>query len=147
MSVDERTATFTVPEEAEDFVNKTGIDTLAIAIGTAHGEYKGIPNLDFDKLSEIKKLVSLPLVLHGASGVPDSQITESLKRGISKINIATELKIPMAHAIKEVLNNNPKENDPRNYMGEAKKAIVDVVRKKIRLCGGTDFAECLKGRV
>ncbi len=140
LAIDEREATFTVPEEAKDFVDRTGIDMLAIAIGTAHGEYKGEPKLDFERLSEIRKIVNLPLILHGASGVPDMQIKESLKRGISKINIATELKNPMAAAIKEAFANNPKENDPRNYMGNAKKAVKEVVREKIRLCNGTNLA-------
>ncbi len=143
LAVDEREATFTVPEEALDFVQKTGIDMLAIAIGTAHGEYKGEPKLDFERLSAIRGLVDLPLILHGASGVPDWQIKESLKRGISKINIATELKIPMADAIKKCFADKPKENDPRNYMGAAKKAVTEVVREKIRLCGGTGFADRL----
>lgn len=137
--VDDAHAAFTVPNEAFDFVNQTGIDMLAIAIGTAHGEYKGEPNLDFERLSEIRKLVDVPLILHGASGVPDHQIKESLKRGISKINIATELKIPMAAAIKETFANKPSENDPRNYMDAAKNAVKEVVREKIRLCGGTNL--------
>ena len=137
LAVDEREASFTVPEEAKDFVCKTGIDMLAIAIGTAHGEYKGEPNLDFERLSEIRKIVSLPLILHGASGVPDYQIKEALKRGISKINIATELKIPMAAAIKKTFELNPKENDPRNYMGAAKMAVKEVVKEKIRLCNSS----------
>lgn len=140
LAIDAREATFTVPEEAKDFVDKTGIDMLAIAIGTAHGEYKGEPKLDFERLSAIRKVVDLPLILHGASGVPDVQIKESLKRGISKINIATELKNPMAAAIKETFANNPKENDPRNYMGNAKIAVKEVVREKIRLCNGTNLA-------
>lgn len=143
MTIDERTATFTVPSEAKDFVEKTGLDTLAVAIGTAHGEYKGEPKLDFERLSEIRALIDLPLVLHGASGVPDYQIKESLKRGISKINIATELKIPMAKAIQEVFRENPAENDPRNYMGRAKAAVEEVVRQKIRLCNGTGLADKL----
>lgn len=132
--VNEREAAFTVPSEAKDFVDQTGIDLLAIAIGTAHGEYKGKPNLDFERLTQIRNLVDLPLVLHGASGVPDDQIKESLARGISKINIATELKIPMAAAIKECFKANPTENDPRKYMGMAKDAVREVVREKIRLC-------------
>ncbi len=144
LTVDEREATFTVPSEAVEFVKATGIDTLAIAIGTAHGEYKGEPKLDFERLSEIRKCVDLPLVLHGASGVPDYQIKESLSRGISKINIATELKIPMAKAIKECFANKPTEIDPRNYMGAAKLAVKEVVREKIRLCNGTNLADCLK---
>ncbi len=143
LTVDEKTASFTVPSQAKDFVEKTGLDTLAVAIGTAHGEYKGVPDLDFERLEKIRELVALPLVLHGASGVPDHQIKASLERGISKINIATELKIPMARAIQEVFKNNPKENDPRNYMGAARSAVKEVVRQKIRLCNGTDFASRL----
>ncbi|MBQ8207559.1 MAG: tagatose-bisphosphate aldolase subunit GatY [Clostridia bacterium] len=141
LSVDERTATFTVPAEAKDFVDRTDIDMLAIAIGTAHGEYKGEPRLDFERLSAIREAVDCPLILHGASGIPDYQIKESLRRGISKINIATELKIPMAYAIKKCFEEKPNENDPRNYMGSAKNAVREVVRRKIRLCGGTNFAD------
>ena len=141
LAVDEREATFTVPSEAKDFVDKTGIDMLAIAIGTAHGEYKGVPNLDFERLSEIRKITTLPLILHGASGVPDYQIAEALKRGISKINIATELKIPMAQAIKDMFAAKPSENDPRNYMGAAKLAVKEVAKQKIRLCGSSGLAK------
>jgi tagatose bisphosphate family class II aldolase len=141
MSVDEREATFTVPEEADDFVRSTGIDTLAIAIGTAHGMYKGEPKLDFERLSAIKRLVDIPLVLHGASGVPDESVKEAIRRGICKINIATELKIPMALAIQEWFKNNSKETDPRNYMGAAKQAVKQVVREKIRLCGSSGLAD------
>ena len=143
LTVDERQATFTVPAQAKAFVEATGIDMLAIAIGTAHGEYKGKPELDFERLSEIRKLVDIPLILHGASGVPEEQIRESLRRGISKINIATELKIPMAAAIQQTFAEKPTENDPRKYMGNAKKAVTEVVRQKIRMCGGTNFADKL----
>lgn len=143
LTVDEREATFTVPGEALQFVEATGIDTLAIAIGTAHGEYKGEPKLDFERLSAIKELINLPLVLHGASGVPDDSIREALRRGICKINIATELKIPMAKAIQECFRLNPKENDPRNYMGAAKEAVKSVVREKIRLCNSSGLADRL----
>lgn len=135
MTVDEKEATFTVPKEAEAYVNATGVDTLAIAIGTAHGVYKGEPKLDFERLSEIKELVTLPLVLHGASGVPDESIKEAIRRGICKVNIATELKLPMAKAIQKCFEKNPKENDPRNYMGAAKLAVKEVVKEKILLCG------------
>jgi tagatose bisphosphate family class II aldolase len=141
LTVDEREATFTVPAEAHDFAGATGIDILAIAIGTAHGEYKGEPKLDFERLAAIKRLVSIPLVLHGASGVPDESVREAIRRGICKINIATELKIPMAKAIQECFRQNPKENDPRNYMGAAKEAVKKVVREKIRLCGASGLAD------
>jgi tagatose bisphosphate family class II aldolase len=143
LTVDEREATFTVPEEAKDFVEKTEIDTLAIAIGTAHGEYKGEPKLDFKRLTEIHNLLSIPLVLHGASGVPDESVREAIGRGICKINIATELKVPMAKAIRECLANNPNESDPRNYMGAAKEAVKKVVREKIHLCNSSGLADNL----
>lgn len=144
MTVDEREATFTVPEEAQDFVNVTGINTLAVAIGTAHGEYKGEPELDFERLTAIRKLVDIPLVLHGASGVPDESVREAIRRGICKVNIATELKIPMAKAIQEIFAQKPKENDPRNYMGAAKEAVKEVAREKIRLCGTSGLADELR---
>jgi tagatose bisphosphate family class II aldolase len=139
--INEGEATFTVPGEAEAFVEATGIDTLAIAIGTAHGEYKGEPKLDFERLSEIKQRVDVPLVLHGASGVPDDSVREAIRRGICKINIATELKIPMALAIQRCFKENPKENDPRHYMGAAKAAVSKVVRDKIRLCRSQGLAD------
>jgi tagatose bisphosphate family class II aldolase len=142
--VDERDAAFTVPSEAKEFVEATGIDFLAIAIGTAHGMYKGEPKLDFQRLSFIKEVVDVPLVLHGASGVPEASIREAIRRGICKINIATELKIPMADAIKECFKNNPDENDPRNYMGNAKQAVKKAVREKIRMCMSNGFADELK---
>jgi tagatose bisphosphate family class II aldolase len=145
MFINEREAAFTIPEEAKAFVEVTGIDSLAIAIGTAHGVYKGEPRLDFERLSAIRKIVGIPLVLHGASGVPDDSIREALIRGIAKINIATELKLPMAEAIKESFAKNKDESDPRNYMGAAKKAVMEVVREKIRLCNSSGFAdECRK---
>ena len=144
MFVHDREACFTVPEEAKSFVQATGIDTLAIAIGTAHGVYKGEPKLDFERLTQIRNMLTLPLVLHGASGVPDDSIREAIKRGISKINIATELKIPMAEAIQECFRKNPRENDPRNYMGAAKEAVKRVVKNKIRLCGCNGLADELR---
>jgi tagatose bisphosphate family class II aldolase len=144
LSVDEREATFTIPEEAETFVAMTGIDSLAIAIGTAHGEYKGEPKLDFDRLSAIRERVSLPLVLHGASGVPDAAVREAIRRGICKVNIATELKIPMARAIQESFRTNAHDFDPRHYLGKAKEAVKNVVRAKIRLCGAHGLADELR---
>ena len=84
---------FTDPQQAKEFVERTCVDSLAVAIGTAHGLYKGVPKLDFDRLSAIRELVSIPLVLHGASGVPDEAVRESIRRGICKVNFATELRI------------------------------------------------------
>ena len=117
-----------MPEEALSFVEATGVDILAVAIGTAHGEYKGEPKLDFKRLMSIKELVDVPLVLHGASGIPDESIRKAIANGICRINIATELKVAMAHAIQEIFQRNPKENDPRKYMGAAKVAVKEVVK-------------------
>lgn len=141
--LNEADAAFTVPTEAESFAVETGIDSLAIAIGTAHGMYKGEPRLDFERLSAIHKIVRIPLVLHGASGVPDDSIKEAIRRGIVKINIATELKLPMAKAIQDSFSRNAEESDPRNYMGAAKKAVKAVVIEKIRLVNSSGLAkEC-----
>ncbi len=139
MFVNEADASYTIPEEAKKFVEDTGIDTLAVAIGTAHGMYKGEPNLDFERIAEIDGLVDIPLVLHGASGVPDDQVIKAIRLGMAKINIATELKNPMVAAIRDVIAN-PEENDPRNYMGAAKNAVKEVVKKKILLCGSEGLA-------
>ena len=143
MFINDADAAFTIPAEAKAFAEETGIDSLAIAIGTAHGMYKGEPKLDFERLTAIRKIVGIPLVLHGASGVPDESIREALRRGIVKINIATELKLPMAKAIQECFSKNPNESDPRNYMGAAKLAVKAVVKEKIRLCNSSGLAkEC-----
>ena len=125
----------TDPAAAKEFVERTGIDSLAVAIGTAHGLYKSEPKLDFDRLVEIRKVVDVPLVLHGASGVPDQSIIKAIGFGICKVNIATELKIPFTNAIREYLIANPDENDPRKYFAPAKAAVIDVAKNKILLCG------------
>jgi len=138
---DDEDAFFTVPSEAKAFVEDTGIDLLAVAIGTAHGIYKGEPKLQYERLSQIREVVDIPLVLHGASGIKEASIKEAIRRGINKINIATELKIPMAETIKQIFAEKPDENDPRNYMGAAKKAVMKVVREKIQICGSSGFAD------
>jgi tagatose 1,6-diphosphate aldolase GatY/KbaY len=135
MYVKEDKSAFTDPEMAADFVEKTGVDSLAIAIGTAHGMYKGEVKLDFERLKEIASLVDIPLVLHGASGVPDELVKKAIALGICKLNIATELKIPFANAIKEVFKNNPDESDPRKFLAPGERAIEEVVKEKIKLFG------------
>ena len=108
ITVDERDAALTIPEEAQDFAQVTGVDSLAIAIGTAHGLYKGEPKLDFDRLSAIREKVKIPLVLHGGSGVSDKDIKETISRGICKVNIATELKVPMRRPFRMCYSNQKK---------------------------------------
>lgn len=133
--VNDKDALYTNPKQALDFIEKTGIDCLAIAIGTAHGLYKSEPKLDFDRLSEIRSMVDIPLVLHGASGVPEKDVRECIKRGICKVNVATELKIAFSDALKQYFIEHPDANDPRHYMKPAKAAMKDIVKKIITTCG------------
>lgn len=132
--VDEKDSKYTNPAQAADFVKRTGIDSLAVAIGTAHGLYKEEPKLDFDRLAEIKAVVDIPLVLHGASGVPEEQVRKAISLGITKVNIATELKIPFSDNLRKYLVEHPEANDPRKYMADAKKAMAQVVKEKILMC-------------
>lgn len=132
--VDQKDALYTNPKQAKEFVERTNIDSLAVAIGTAHGLYKEEPKLDVERLVEIKKVVSIPLVLHGASGVPFETVRECIEKGISKVNIATELKIPFSDGLKAYLQENPEANDPRKYMSLAKENMKQVVIEKIKMC-------------
>ncbi|ALP89238.1 MULTISPECIES: tagatose bisphosphate family class II aldolase [Clostridium] len=136
--VDEKDAMYTNPDDAAEFVDKTNVDSLAIAIGTAHGLYKGEPKLDFERLKEIRSKVSIPLVLHGASDVPDELVKEAISLGICKVNVATDLKIPFADAVKKFFNENSKESDPRKYMTPGKEAMKEIVKHKIEVCGSAN---------
>ena len=135
IEVDAKDAMYTNPDDALEFVNRTGVDSLAIAIGTAHGLYKGEPKLDFERLKEIREKVNVPLVLHGASDVPDEKVEKAISLGICKVNIATDLKVPFSDAVKEYFKENPKSNDPRKYMTPGKEAMKKIVEHKIRVCG------------
>lgn len=156
IKVDARSATFTDPDEAAEFVERTGVDSLAIAIGTSHGAYKfkGDPYLDFERLKVIHNLIpETPLVLHGAStvlkefvdrcneyggeipgaqGVPEDMIRESTKWGICKVNIDTDLRLAMTAEIRRVLKESPEEFDPRKYLGPGREAITRMVQHKIK---------------
>ena len=156
IKVDARNATFTDPEEAAEFVARTGVDSLAIAIGTSHGAYKfkGDPYLDFERLKKIHELIpDTPLVLHGAStvlpefvkacneyggeipgaqGVPEDMIKEATKYGICKVNIDTDLRLAMTASIRKYLAENPADFDPRKYLGPARQAIQDMVQHKVK---------------
>ncbi len=156
VNVSERDAKFTNPEQAQEFVERTGVDSLAIAIGTSHGAYKfkGDPYLDFERLGEIEKLIpNTPLVLHGASsvlkefvdtcnkyggnipgaqGVPEAMIQEAVKHHVCKVNIDTDLRLAMTAAIRKVFVENPAEFDPRKYLGPGRAAIKGMVQHKIR---------------
>jgi tagatose 1,6-diphosphate aldolase GatY/KbaY len=138
LNVDAKNAAYTDPDSAVQFVKRTGIDSLAVAIGTAHGLYKGEPRLDFERLIKIRELVDIPLVLHGASDVPDEKVRKAIEYGISKVNIATDLKIPFAEAVKKYFKENPEVNDLRKYMIPGKTAMKAVVEHKIQVCGSAN---------
>ena len=126
---------FTDPQEAKAFVERTGVDSLAVAIGTAHSMYKGEPKLDLDRLSDIKEVVSIPLVLHGGSGIPDFKVKESIKRGICKVNYATELRIAFTNGVNKYLNENKDVIDPKKYNKAGMEEVSKFVKEKIMVCG------------
>ncbi|RJS77821.1 class II fructose-1,6-bisphosphate aldolase [Candidatus Bathyarchaeota archaeon] len=162
-TVEEREAVLTDPDSAKEFVEQTGVDTLAVAIGTSHGAYKfkGEAKLDFERLRLIRERVNIPLVLHGASsvpqwiiqkavkygaelagakGIPEEHIKKAISLGISKINIDTDLRLAFTATIREVLSTKPKEFDPRKILGPAKEAMKEVVKSKMRLFGSSGKA-------
>ena len=163
VSVEEKEAILTDPEAAKEFVERTNVDALAVAIGTSHGAYKfkGEPKLDFKRLTEIREKVDVPLVLHGASGVPawiiekatkygaqlagakgmpDESIKQAVRLGIAKINIDTDLRLAFTATIREVLAITPTQFDPRKILGPAREAMKKVVRSKMRLFGSSNKA-------
>jgi fructose-bisphosphate aldolase class II len=147
---------FTSPDEVQDFVSKTGVDSLAIAIGTSHGAYKFKPNTNpkirLDILAEIEKRIpGFPIVLHGSSsvphalveqinkyggkmddaiGIPESQLREAAKSAVCKINIDSDGRLAMTAAIRKILTENPGEFDPRKYLSPARDALKDMYKHK-----------------
>ncbi|MFZ5823992.1 MAG: class II fructose-bisphosphate aldolase [Bacillota bacterium] len=141
--VDEAEATMTEPEEAARFARETGIDAIAVAIGNAHGLYKGEPKLDIPRLRRIYEAVKAAapecyLVLHGGSGTPDHMIRDAIAAGVSKINIGTELKLAFVEGVRETLAAKPNIDDPRHLIGPARKKVKEVTREKMRLFGSSD---------
>jgi len=162
-TVEEKEAILTDPNVAKEFVERTGVDALAIAVGTSHGAYKfkTEPKLDFERLKLIRGKIDIPLVLHGASsvpawiiekatkygaqlggakGIPEEHIKKAISLGIAKINIDTDLRLAFTAAVREVLANSPKEFDPRKILGPAKEAMKEVVKGKMRLFGSSGKA-------
>ena len=131
---------YTDPEEAKQFVEKTGVDSLAVAIGTAHGVYKGEPKLDIDRLSEIRQVVDIQLVLHWTSGVPDETVEKCIERGICKVNYATDLRIAFSKGVKEVLDKNPDTIDPKKYSSLGREYVKEYVKSKILVCKSNNKA-------
>jgi fructose-bisphosphate aldolase class II len=124
---EERDKGLTDPEEAKEFIEETGIDCLAVAIGTAHGVYKGEPHIDFNRLEEIKKRVDIPLVLHGGSGTGDEVLKNIVKKGISKVNIFTDLSINGCNELKKYLMDDENVN-----LWEACKKAFEGYKQKLK---------------
>ena len=162
-SVAEKDAILTDPEAATEFVEKTGVDTLAVAIGTSHGAYKfkSEAKLDLERLKVISEKISIPLVLHGASsvpqglvekankygaeltgakGIPEDQYRKAIPLGIAKVNIDTDLRLAFTAAVREALTNSPKNFDPRKILGPAREAMKEVAKGKMRLFGSAGKA-------
>ena len=129
-----------VPQEAKEFVERTGVDSLAVGIGTAHGVYKGEPKLQFDILSQIREVVDIPLVLHGTSGVPDEAVEECIKRGICKVNYATDLRIAFTNGLNKYLAENPDTIDPKKYSAAGREEVKKYVMSKMKVCGSVGKA-------
>lgn len=133
--------TNTDPKEAKEFVERTGITSLAVAIGTAHGFYVGTPVLDKERLSEIREVVDIPLVLHGASGLTEEDVRDCVKRGICKVNFATELRAAYTKAVKELLEEKPDTIDPKAYGKVGIAAVKELVKNRMIVCGCDGKAE------
>ena len=140
ITVTDAEATYTDVDEAARFVAETGVDALAVAVGTVHGFYKWEPKLAHDLLVRLQAAVPVPLVLHGGSGVPDEEVRKAVARGIHKVNVATEAKDAWARALRQSLLDQPDEYDPRPILTPVKLAVQDVVRAKIRLLGSAGRA-------
>jgi fructose-bisphosphate aldolase, class II len=163
INVDERDARLTDPDEAVRFVNESGCDALAVAVGTSHGAYKfkGENRIDFERIKTIKGLTGIPLVLHGASSVdPESvaQINEyggkidgakgldaesyqkAIERGINKVNIDTDLRLKWTAVLRKLMHEKPGEFDPRKFLGPARDAVKEVIKEKMKLLGSAGKA-------
>jgi len=135
VSVDEKEAYLTDPVQAQFFYSETQVDALAVAIGSAHGMYKSEPKLDMERLSEIRRLINIPIVLHGGSGIPEEQIRRAIQHGISKINVDTELRTAYSEGVREALDKYGPSNDVYQYARCGSERMKQVVREKIRLFG------------
>ena len=126
---------YTDPDEAKRFVEETKVDSLAIGIGTAHGVYKEKPVLNTKRISEVKEVVSIPLVLHGSSGLSDEDVRDCVKRGMCKVNFATELRQAYLKATRELLAADDSIIDPKKIGEAAMKAVKAQVEYRIKVCG------------
>jgi ketose-bisphosphate aldolase len=136
VEVDERTAAFTDPADVPRFVEETGIDALAIAIGSVHGFYKSEPKLDFDRFGKILALTDCPLVLHGGTGIPEGDFRKCIAMGMSKINVGTEFKKAYSDTLRRMCGELPESQiDPKKYMQPVKDICAEIVKEKIDIFG------------
>ena len=138
---DEAAIALTRPDEAAQFTEGTGIDTFAVALGSVHGLKTKQISLDLDRLDEIRNCVSIPLVLHGSSGVSDHDIKQGIAMGLCKVNVATQLNQAFTGAIRDVLNRDGEVVDPRKYLAPARVAQSEIVRERIRFFGASGKAQ------
>ncbi|RFB12078.1 class II fructose-bisphosphate aldolase [Bacillus sp. HNG] len=143
ITVAEDDAQYTTVEEAVSFVNETDVDYLAVSIGTAHGIYKSLPNLNFARLEEISKSVNRPIVLHGGSSVPDEQVQKAISLGVAKVNVDTELRQSFTLGVQEVLNQNPEEWHLAVSLNNGREKMKQKVKEKIRVFGSNGKAKDL----
>ena len=143
-SEDQQQAHLTRVDEAERFVHETGVDALAVSIGTLHGLYRGKPHLDFERLSQLNAACRIPLVLHGGSDTPDQDLRRAIERGITKINIWTDVRIPYLRALKESLESPIETTEVHVVFSAARTAAINVIRQKNRLLGSVGKASQFK---
>lgn len=141
VDVNDRSANMTDPAKCPEFVERTGVDALAIAIGNAHGFYKGTPKLDFDRLTAVRKVVDCGLVLHGGTGIPEEDFVRAVKCGMNKINVGTELKYCCSQTARAAVAEKPDEIDIRKLVGGNRQACREIVLHKIDLFGSAGQGE------
>ncbi len=139
-SEDQHQAHLTRVDEAERFVKESGVDALAISIGTLHGLYRGTPHLDFERIAQLRAACPIPLVLHGGSDTPDADIRRAIETGIDKINIWTDVRIPFLQALKDRLDGPIRKIEVTEALGAARAAATEVIRQKNRLLGSAGKA-------
>lgn len=139
-SLESVSITYTDPSSAREFVEATGADSLAVAIGTSHGFYKGTPKLDYERLKQIAEVVPVPLVLHGSSGLTDEAIARSIPHGIAKVNFATELRAAYTNSVREFLNENLTASDPKKFNAAGRAAVQRMALSRIRVLGSGGHA-------
>ena len=132
---------YTDPDEAVRFERETGVSSLAVGVGTAHGVYAKTPVLNIDLIAALKKRLTIPMVLHGASGLSDEAIRECIQRGICKVNFATELRIAYTGAIQSYMKQNPGAIDPKKYCMAGREAVKTLVKNRILVCGCAGHAK------